>query len=79
MQPLIWWLRVAGAAQVGMILANFVLPHKLAIREFPLQPFVNLADMAEFHGVANALSFSVCGLLGWTLSTRRAAGKEGAQ
>jgi hypothetical protein len=33
MQHLIWWLRVAGAAQVGIILANFVLPHKLRCRE----------------------------------------------
>ncbi|HLM81747.1 MAG TPA: hypothetical protein VK302_14165 [Terriglobales bacterium] len=33
MQHLIWWLRVAGAAQVGIILANFVLPHKLGCRE----------------------------------------------
>jgi hypothetical protein len=33
MQHLIWWLRVAGAAQVGIDLANFVLPHKLRCRE----------------------------------------------
>ncbi|HLM81748.1 MAG TPA: YndJ family transporter [Terriglobales bacterium] len=61
------------------VIAAMILAGIWAIGEFPLQPFVNIADMAEFHGVANALGFSVCGLLGWTLSTRRAAQKEGAQ
>jgi hypothetical protein len=32
-QHLIWWFRVAGALQVGIILANFFLPHKLRCRE----------------------------------------------
>jgi YndJ-like protein len=35
-----------------------------AIGEYPLQPFVHLAQMAEFHGTANALGFTLCGLLG---------------
>jgi hypothetical protein len=39
-----------------------------AIGEFPLQPFVYLSEMAKFHGVANALGFVLCGLIGWTLS-----------
>jgi hypothetical protein len=41
-----------------------------AVGEFPLQPFVHLAEMAKFHGVANALGFTLCGLLGWILALR---------
>ncbi|MFY9531752.1 MAG: YndJ family transporter [Candidatus Acidiferrales bacterium] len=48
-----------------------------AIGEFPLQPFVHLAEMARFHGTANALGFTVCGLLGWTLSARGAVAGKG--
>ena len=73
----------SAQALVGLsaasVIAAMILAGIWAIGEFPLQPFVNLADMAEFHGVANALGFSVCGLLGWTLSTPRAAEQEGAQ
>jgi len=39
-----------------------------AVGEFPLQPFVHLAQMAKFHGTANAFGFTLCGLLGWMLS-----------
>jgi YndJ-like protein len=62
----------AASMIAGMILAAI-----WAIGEFPFQPFVNIANMVEFHGVANALGFSVCGLLGWSLATRRVA-QEGA-
>jgi hypothetical protein len=48
-----------------------------AIGEYPLQPFVHLAQMAEFHGTANALGFTLCGLLGWTISLPRAAETKG--
>ena len=41
-----------------------------AVGEFPLQPFVHLAEMAKFHGIANALGFTLCGLLGWILALR---------
>jgi YndJ-like protein len=37
-----------------------------AVGEYPLQPFVHLAEMARFHGTANAFGFTLCGLLGWT-------------
>jgi len=39
-----------------------------AVGEFPLQPFVHLAQMAKFHGTANAFGFTLCGLLGGMLS-----------
>jgi len=56
-----WLLLVAGAsAAAGMVLAAV-----WAIGEYPLQAFVNIRQMAEFHGVLNAVGFAVCGLLGW--------------
>jgi len=39
-----------------------------AIGEYPLQQFVNLDQMERFHGTANALGFTLCGLLGWVLA-----------
>jgi len=56
-----WLLFVAGASvAVGMVLAAV-----WAIGEYPLQTFVNIRQMAEFHGVLNAVGFAVCGLVGW--------------
>jgi hypothetical protein len=58
-----WLLFVAaGSVAAGMILAAV-----WAIGEYPLQAFVNIRQMAEFHGVLNAIGFVACGLLGWTL------------
>jgi hypothetical protein len=65
------------ALSASSVLAAMVLAGIWAIGEFPLQPFVHLAEMARFHGTANALGFTVCGLLGWTLSVRRAAHVSG--
>ena len=39
-----------------------------AIGEYPLEAFVNIRQMAEFHGVLNAVGFVVCGLLGWSVA-----------
>lgn len=56
-----WLLFVAsGSVAAGMILAAV-----WAIGEYPLQAFVNIRQMAEFHGVLNAVGFAVCGLIGW--------------
>ena len=56
-----WLLFVsAGSVAVGMILVAV-----WAVGEYPLQAFVNIRQMAEFHGALNALGFVVCGLLGW--------------
>jgi hypothetical protein len=52
------------------VLFAMVLAGAWAIGEFPLQPFVHLDEMARFHGVANALGFILCGLVGWTLAVR---------
>jgi hypothetical protein len=56
-----WLLFAAGASvATGMALAAV-----WAIGEYPLQAFVNIRQMAEFHGVLNAVGFAVCGLVGW--------------
>jgi hypothetical protein len=58
-----WLLFVAG----GSVAAGMILAAVWAIGEYPLQAFVNIRQMAEFHGVLNAVGFTVCGLLGWRL------------
>jgi hypothetical protein len=61
-----WLLFVAGAS----VAAGMVLAAVWAIGEYPLQAFVNIRQMAEFHGVLNAVGFVVCGLLGWSVVSR---------
>jgi hypothetical protein len=50
----------------GSVLLGMLLAATWAIGEYPLQPFVDIRQMAEFHGMLNALGFAVCGLLGWS-------------
>lgn len=72
--------QVFVALSAASVLFAMVFAGIWAIGEFPLQPFVHLAQMAKFHGAANALGFTVCGLLGWTISVRGTAQvKGGAQ
>jgi len=59
------------------VLFAMVLAGVWAVGEFPLQPFVHLDEMARLHGTANALGFTLCGLLGWTLSARGSAHAKG--
>jgi hypothetical protein len=58
-----WLLYVASAS----VAAGMILAAVWAIGEYPLQAFVNIRQMAEFHGVINAVGFVVCGLVGWSL------------
>jgi len=60
-----WLLFVAGAS----VAAGMILAAVWAIGEYPLQAFVNIQQMAEFHGVLNAVGFVVCGLLGWSVAS----------
>jgi hypothetical protein len=60
-----WLLFVAGAS----VAAGMVLATVWAIGEYPLQAFVNIRQMAEFHGVLNAVGFAVCGLIGWRIGS----------
>ena len=65
------------ALSAASVLFAMVFAGIWAIGEFPLQPFVHLAQMAKLHGAANALGFTVCGLLGWTISVRGTARVKG--
>jgi YndJ-like protein len=58
------WLLFAsgGSVAVGMSLVAM-----WAVGEYPLQAFVNIRQMAEFHGVLNGVGFVGCGLVGWGL------------
>jgi hypothetical protein len=65
-----------GSASVifGMTLAGI-----WAIGEYPLHAFVNLEQMARFHGVLNSAGFGLCSLVGWTfLRGKPQAGREQA-
>jgi YndJ-like protein len=57
-----WLLLIAG----GCVAVGMVLSAVWAIGEYPLQAFVNIAQMAKYHGVLNALGFVLCGMLGWS-------------
>jgi YndJ-like protein len=61
-------LLVVGGVSVivGMVLAGL-----WAVGEYPLHAFVNLEQMARYHGVLNSVGFGLCSLLGWTLLRRQ--------
>lgn len=59
------WLLFAAGASVA---AGMIFAAVWAVGEYPLQAFVNIRQMAEFHGVLNAIGFAVCGLVGWRVS-----------
>lgn len=59
---------ILGSACVilGMVLAGV-----WAVGEYPLHAFVNLEQMARYHGVLNSVGFGLCSLVGWTLLRRQ--------
>jgi len=42
-----------------------------AVGEYPLHAFVNLEQMARYHGVLNSVGFGLCSLVGWSLLQRK--------
>jgi hypothetical protein len=50
------------------VVFSMVMAALWAIGEYPLQPFVHLAEMARLHGTANAFGFTFCGLFGWIVA-----------
>jgi hypothetical protein len=62
--------QVLIGVSMASILFAMILAAIWAVGEFPLQPFVHLDEMARFHGAANALGFTLCGLVGWTLAAQ---------
>lgn len=59
---------LAGSACVivGMVLAAI-----WAVGEYPLHAFVNLEEMARYHGVLNSVGFGLCSLVGWTFLRKK--------
>ncbi|HEX4543896.1 MAG TPA: YndJ family transporter [Candidatus Acidoferrum sp.] len=66
-------LLLAGSACVifGMALAGI-----WAVGEYPLHAFVNLEQMARYHGVLNSLGFGLCSLVGWTFLRSKSLSEE---
>jgi cbb3-type cytochrome oxidase subunit 1 len=56
---------------IGMILAA-----TYAVGEFTERYWLLIPRMARLHGTANALGFTLCGLLGWTLAVETAPAKR---
>jgi len=67
------FLTIAAAS----IAFSMALAAVWAIGEYPLQQFVNLDQMERFHGTANALGFTLCGLLGWVFASPGAIPDQG--
>ena len=66
-------LLILGSACVivGMALAGV-----WAVGEYPLHAFVNLEQMARYHGVLNSVGFGLCSLVGWNLLRRKRMPEE---
>ena len=62
----------SGCVIFGMALAGI-----WAIGEYPLHTFLNLEQMARYHGVLNSVGFGLCSLVGWTFLRRRARPAKG--
>jgi len=62
-------LLLVGSASV---IAGMALAAVWAVGEYPLHAFVNLAQMARYHGVLNSMGFGLCSLVGWTFLRRKA-------
>ena len=63
----------SGCVIFGMALAGI-----WAVGEYPLHAFVNLEQMARYHGVLNSLGFGLCSLIGWTLLRRNSSAAQEA-
>lgn len=68
--------RLADAAKIGgrmllvgstCVIFGMALAGAWAVGEYPLHAFVNLEQMARYHGVLNSVGFGLCSLVGWTL------------
>ena len=54
------------------VIAGMMLAAVWAVGEYPLHAFVNLEQMARYHGVLSSVGFGLCSLMGWTLLRRKA-------
>jgi YndJ-like protein len=67
---------LADAARIGgrmllvgsaCVIFGMALAGAWAVGEYPLYTFVNLEQMACYHGVLNSVGFGLCSLAGWIL------------
>jgi len=58
------------------VIFGMALAGSWAIGEYPLHSFVNLEQMARYHGVLNSVGFGLCSLLGWNLLQRKRMPEE---
>jgi len=58
------------------VLLGMALAVIWAVGEYPLHAFVNLEQMAHYHGVLNSVGFGLCSLVGWTLLRRKSQTAE---
>lgn len=54
----------------GCVIFGMALAGVWAVGEYPLHAFVNLEQMARYHGVLNSIGFGFCSLAGWTFLRR---------
>jgi hypothetical protein len=64
MNALLWLLWLAGLVQILNGASNLFLPRKLHYQENLGRVAPVIRQMAEFHGVLNAVGFGVCWLGG---------------
>ncbi|TMD66778.1 MAG: hypothetical protein E6I84_04845 [Chloroflexi bacterium] len=67
------WVSAAGVVVPMLLGVDYAIG-----RVFPV-PTLDLRAMALIHGDLNALVFSLCGLLGWTLAGRRSFPVRGSE
>jgi hypothetical protein len=72
-----WLAQVLIVLSSASVLFAMVLVAVWAIGDFLRMPLVDLAAMARFHGTANAIGFTTCALVGWTLAARGGAPSKG--
>lgn len=53
------------------LMVGTMLAATWAVGEYPLHAFVNLEQMACYHGVLNSVGFGLCSLVGWSLLQRK--------
>ena len=63
--------RILLSVSASSLLVTMPLAVAWAAGRFLDQATAALSTMARIHGTVNALGFSLCGLLGWTLARRR--------
>src|SRR5207249_2254762 len=63
-----WSARVLLGVAAGSVWYSMAYAAVYALADFGGEVWVAIPQMARTHGVVNALAFSVCGLLGWTLA-----------